>query len=135
MKTIDVRCDFSYFPGGRYRKGGENSGEEFRDDFLIPALREHDVVAVHLDGTNGYGSPFLEEAFGGAVRAGYRIDRKRLKVISEYPSRHYEIWEYIDREMERRGYPVERESLSEKDSKGWSFDHLLGWLRGRMEKT
>ena len=35
---------------------------------LIPALQESGSVKIVLDGTMGYGSSFLEEAFGGLVR-------------------------------------------------------------------
>lgn len=69
---INVAEDFSRYPGGRYRDDGEHSGEEFRDDFLVPALElaraNNGKVVVVLDGVTGYPSSFLEEAFGGLVR-------------------------------------------------------------------
>jgi hypothetical protein len=68
--TIVIAEDFSRFPGGRYRKDGDFSGEQFRDDFLIPALRRYPIVRVVLDGTAGYAASFLEEAFGGLIRSG-----------------------------------------------------------------
>jgi hypothetical protein len=68
--TISIAADFSRFPGGRYRRDGEASGEAFREDFLAPALRQYPVVTVELDGVAGYSASFLEEAFGGLVRAG-----------------------------------------------------------------
>ncbi|WP_337519562.1 STAS-like domain-containing protein, partial [Desulfovibrio sp.] len=64
MKTINIANDFSVFPGGRYRSDGEFSGEEFRDNILIPALQKYQQVIVELDGTRGYGSSFLLEVFG-----------------------------------------------------------------------
>jgi hypothetical protein len=68
MKTIYVK-DFTEFPGPRYIRLGPNSGEEYRTNYLIPALKESDEeICVNLDGTMGYGSSFLEEAFGGLVR-------------------------------------------------------------------
>lgn len=67
-KTIRVATDFSRFPGGRFRRDSEFSGEQFRDDVLKPALAHYDRVIVLLDGTSGYPSSFLEEAFGGLVR-------------------------------------------------------------------
>jgi hypothetical protein len=61
--------DFTKFPGPRFKKLGPGSGEEFRDDYLIPAIKEHGSnIDLNLDGAAGYGSSFLEEAFGGAVR-------------------------------------------------------------------
>ena len=97
MKTINIANDFSVFPGGRYRSDGEFSGEEFRDNILIPALQKYQQVIVELDGTRGYGSSFLEEVFGGLVREGY--DRKFIKahltLSSNREGLKKEIFSYI----------------------------------------
>jgi len=66
-KNIKISTDFSRFPGGRFLSDGKFSGERFRDDFLAPALKGGSVV-LDMDGPLGYGSSFLEEAFGGLVR-------------------------------------------------------------------
>jgi hypothetical protein len=72
MTTIEIAKDFSRTPGGRYFSDGPFSGQMFRDRYLVPALqaakRDGDRVVVVLDGTRGYLSSFLEEAFGGLVR-------------------------------------------------------------------
>ena len=68
MNKIDISKDFSDVPAGRYKKDGPNSGERFRDDILIPALLTGEKVEVVLDGSEGYGSSFLDEAFGGLAR-------------------------------------------------------------------
>jgi hypothetical protein len=69
---IDIGRDFSRFPGGRYARHGKYSGEEFRDGHLAPALRQAvelgRLLVVRIDGVRGYGSAFLEEAFGGLIR-------------------------------------------------------------------
>lgn len=70
MKEIDVGKMFSIYPAGRYETDGPFSGERFRKELLVPALRTKERVRILLDGTRGYGSSFLEEVFGGAVRAG-----------------------------------------------------------------
>ena len=70
MIKILIAKDFSDVPAGRYRSDGPFSGERFRDDVLIPALRRDQTVEVWLDGVEGFGSSFLEEAFGGLVRKG-----------------------------------------------------------------
>ncbi len=67
-KYISISKDFSETPAGRYESDGPFSGENFRDNILYPALKEFDLVEVDLDGTLGYGSSFLEEAFGGLIR-------------------------------------------------------------------
>lgn len=52
----------------RYRKNGKFSGEEFRDDVLVPAIKKSlynkDLVVIDLDGTYGYADSFLDEVFG-----------------------------------------------------------------------
>ena len=68
MKTITIADDFSKFPAGRFREDGEASGAAFRDDLLAAALQDAEKVEVVFDGVAGFGSSFLEEAFGGLVR-------------------------------------------------------------------
>ena len=63
---VSVARDFSPHPGPRLERQGEHSGEAFRK-VLVQMLREHDRIKVNLDGTSGYGSSFLDEAFGGLV--------------------------------------------------------------------
>lgn len=107
MVRIDISRDFSRFPGGRYRKHGKWSGEEFREEKLIPALHQgDDVVEVLMDETSGYPSSFLEEAFGGLVRKGFKVGdlRARLKLIAR--SKSHEIypelaWSYIEDQAKR----------------------------------
>lgn len=94
---ISVASDFSPFPAGRYRADGPFPGEVFRDEKLIPALQVNDEVIVDLDGANGYGSSFLEEAFGGLVRSGFSESdlRRRLKIESSRQSYTSRVWKYI----------------------------------------
>lgn len=68
MKIINIAREFSEFPVGRFYGDGPDSGERFRDEILEPALRDGEGVVVLLSGTEGYGSSFLDEAFGGVVR-------------------------------------------------------------------
>src|SRR5258707_481379 len=71
-RKISIANDFSPYPAGRKRRDGPNSAERFREDILIPALKEaqeHNArVVIILDGVLGYSSSFLEETFGGLVR-------------------------------------------------------------------
>ncbi len=64
--------DFTATPGPRHRSEGGFSGEEFRDNYLVPryeeARRKGRPLLVDLDGTAGYASSFLEESFGGLAR-------------------------------------------------------------------
>lgn len=93
---INVAKDFSRAPAGRFVSDGPNSGERFRNQLLIPALNKADSVVLELDGTRGYGSSFLEEAFGGLVRAGYAaVDLlRRIRFRTNDPSLVEEIKGY-----------------------------------------
>ena len=100
--TINIAKDFSRYPLGRDDNDGPYNGEKFRKSFLVPALQRHKKVAVYLDGPKGYGSSFLEEAFGGLVRKENftKADlQERLSIY--YDDKVYELykkeaWEYIN---------------------------------------
>lgn len=83
MAYVNIAKDFTRFPSGRYTKNGATSGEAFREKFLVPPLEKGEHVTVNFDGTVGYGSSFLEEAFGGVVR--------RLKLSSEFALGHLSL--------------------------------------------
>jgi len=85
---ISIAGDYSRYPGPRFKKLGADSGEDFRDGTLIPALKDGRRVAIQIDGTSGYPASFLEEAFGGLVRHGFSktyLD-SHLRIISEDPA-------------------------------------------------
>ena len=99
MRVINIARDFSVFPGGRSPKDGPHNGEEFRERLLIPALTSGESIQIELDGTRGYGSSFLEEAFGGLVRRGYgkKQLRQRLSFVSSRAGLVQEIDSYIEK--------------------------------------
>lgn len=68
---------FTRFPGGRLRKHGPFSGEAFRDDVLLPLLKENDVVTIDITGVRGFGSSFLDEAFAEAGKRLGRVEARR----------------------------------------------------------
>lgn len=99
ISHINIARDFSRFPGGRYRADGPFPGETCRKQLLVPALRSSEIVEVDLRGTLGYGSSFLEEAFGGLVREeGFQAKelRRRLRLQHDQSSVVGEIWSYIE---------------------------------------
>ena len=102
-KMISIVNDFSKFPAGRYKSDGPNSGERFREEILIPELKKNDKVTVQLDGALGFGSSFLEEAFGGLVRKGftYNILKDKLSIDSSVQTYTKRIWQYIKEQSER----------------------------------
>ncbi len=99
--TIKISEDFSKTPGGRYRKLGESSAEEFCEVMLFPAFEELDEkekLTIDLDGTYGYPASWLEETFGGLARKyGKKEVYEKLLLVSteEYPLID-EILAYID---------------------------------------
>jgi hypothetical protein len=93
VKVINIGKDFTRIPGGRYRKYGPYSGEEFREEVLVPALKGHDCVTVYLDDVETYMSSFLEEAFGGLIRKehfSYDDLKTRLTVAAQ--AKRYQIF-------------------------------------------
>lgn len=84
---IRIASDFSDTPFGRYRGEGPESGEVFREDLLIPALKKFDRVILDIDDVEGLPSSFLEEVMGGLIRAGYQLDnlRKRIEIVTSQP--------------------------------------------------
>ncbi len=75
MRTISIAKEFSIYPGGRVPSDGLFSGEDFRENFLLPIFQGTEKVIIDFDGTRGYGSSFLEEAFGGLVRRGIKKEQ------------------------------------------------------------
>ena len=104
---MDIKCiisvseAFSITPGSRYRSEGPFSGEEFRETILKTkfkeAIEENKKMIVNLDGTLGYGTSFLEEAFGGLARS-YDPQKvlEHVEIVStEEPYLKDDVIEYI----------------------------------------
>ncbi|HVI99424.1 MAG TPA: STAS-like domain-containing protein [Sphingomonas sp.] len=99
--TLDIANAFSETPYGRYRSDGDESGEVFREDVLIPALNKYNRITILLDGVEGLPSSFWEEVMGGLIRAGWALDtlKDRLEVYTN--ERELEIyvrlgWRYAE---------------------------------------
>jgi hypothetical protein len=64
---IKISEDFSTTPGARYYTDGKFSGEEFFNKILDikfkEALEAKAKLIIDLDGTEGYATSFLDEAF------------------------------------------------------------------------
>lgn len=100
MVTIKVAEQFSRFPAGRFVTDGPYSGESFRRKFLEPALKRSEDLIVEMDGARGYGSSFLEEAFGGLVRAGLPKEVvRKVQIKASSASLKAEIYDYIDKAL------------------------------------
>ncbi len=98
MTAINVSTDFTRFPSGRFKRNGNTSGEAFREQFLEGPVREGRPLEIVLDGTVGYGSSFLEEAFGGLIRklgVGADYVLGLIKFKSSDPTLIDEITQYV----------------------------------------
>ena len=98
IKFVDV---FTDTPGVRYRKDGKFSGEEFRDEILIPCLIRcislNEKLYLDLDGAYGYPPGFIDEVFGGLIRMNLfktRTIKEKLVIISDEA-------EYLKNEIKR----------------------------------
>jgi hypothetical protein len=106
MKTLNIGKDFSPDPAGRYRTDGSGSGEGFREDCLLPAIRSlspgEKLKIIIDDGVEGYGSSFLVEGFAGMVKAGHITKSELLnKIEITYTNEDFEFYknkiiEYIN---------------------------------------
>lgn len=92
MNTIEynIAQEYSETPGTRHIKDGEFSGEDFRTTVLKDLYDNYDKVIINLDGTYGYPSSFLEEAFGGLKRI-YK-DKDILDKFEFICNGYPEIW-------------------------------------------
>lgn len=85
---INVLSDFSPYPGARFESDGPFSGEEFYNKLLKPkmkeALEKKTKLIINLDGTNGYASSFIDQAFGVMLRG--EFNQKDIDETIEYIS-------------------------------------------------
>lgn len=66
-----VAFDFTDVPGPSQRRDGDWSAQAFREEVVLPALRQAiatgQVLTVNLDDTHGISASFLEHAFADLV--------------------------------------------------------------------
>lgn len=79
--------DFTEYPGPRYDEQGPESGEKFYVEMLNPlfakCVKEGSKLVVNLDGTAGFASSFLDEAFGQlAYDFGKDVLEDYLRIVS-----------------------------------------------------
>ncbi len=86
--TLSIADDFSDAPGARNYDDGPDSGEEFFDKCLQPKFveaREAGVsLIVDMDGTFGYATSFISEAFGRlSKKYGVHDVLEMLEIVSD----------------------------------------------------
>ena len=104
---INIAQDYTKTPGGRFISEGQYSGEDFRNRVLEPAFEKMldtgETLVVNLDGGYGYGSSFLEEAFGGLARKTKNRDLLRIVILSdEEPRLVDDVKEYMEAALNER---------------------------------
>lgn len=116
MKTIRVVRDFGARPFGRTQADGDLCGANFRERCLAPRLRAAQRVHVDLTGYNRYGRSFLDEAFGGLIRAeGFTAEELRGSLSYSHdllPSLEQVIGMLID-EAEQGCYGLQSQLIKE----------------------
>lgn len=98
MAIFNIGKEFSQDPSGRYYTDGPGSGEEFREDYLVPKinqLSENEILEIIIDDeVEAYGSSFISEGFAGAVKYGYfTADFLLNKIKIKYKNPDYSFFE------------------------------------------
>jgi len=96
MLIKDIASKYLY-QGPRYKELGPNSGEQFRDKILLPWLNDLGEAEgiIDFDDTKMFSPSFLEEAFGGAVRRGYKNQIASLAFTNMPGSWERDVKKYI----------------------------------------
>jgi hypothetical protein len=111
MIKLSILKEFSKTPGFRFKKQSPGtSGQEFRDNLLIhkyiEALSKKEKLSVDLDGTDGYLTSFLEEAFGGLQRLRKELGENvldHIEIISnDEPHWIEDIQRYVNDELAKK---------------------------------
>jgi hypothetical protein len=92
---ISIAKDFSDVPWGRYPSDGDVCGQIFREKFLVEPIKRGEKIMVSLDGVEGLGSSFLDEAFAGLVRTRAATE-DQLRAQMEIVTSQREFQMYID---------------------------------------
>lgn len=102
---IDIAEKFSDSPSGRYIDDGDFCGEIFLKTHLLPNIVKYKKLVLDFSNVLGYGSSFLEEAFGGLVReTGMSKEdfSKKVEIKSANdPFLLDEINDYVDEQLSR----------------------------------
>lgn len=104
----DVGNDFHHRPMGRKKTDGEFSGEVFREKVLYPFFyklstqQANKILVLDFNNVSMAGSSFLEEAFGGLVRAGIKKDLilSHIEILVDIELKELiedRIYQYIER--------------------------------------
>ena len=114
-----IIANYTEYPGPRYSVQGDSSGEEFYHNVLNTAFAKaytsKNKLEVVLDGTAGFASSFLDEAFGNLVfDFSISIVSQYIHIISKQePDWEKMIYEEVFTDWENR----RKESINPKKTK------------------
>lgn len=98
--NIHIASEWSKSPTGRYETDGKSNATSFKKKFIYEPLSRGKRFVIDLDGTHGYGSSFLDEAFAGLVRDKHVRKEEFFNIFAfkseEDPSFIDEIAMYVD---------------------------------------
>jgi hypothetical protein len=85
---IDIGRDFSKTPTARYRADGNDSGQKFLEDLLLPkfekAVKDNYILLIDLENIFGFPSSFVSGSFGKlSVMKGSNLVLKHIKFLSD----------------------------------------------------
>lgn len=82
---VSIRiADWTRFPGGRFKKHGDYSGEEFREEFLDKEAAHGSDFEIDFNGIFTVGWSFLDESLGFYVdKLGEDEFRRRFRIIAD----------------------------------------------------
>ena len=96
--VYDIAKEYTPYPAGRFKKHGPGSGEGFREKLVEMLNSGTQTIRLVMDHTYGYGSSFLEEAFGGLVRVEKITPEKiwqRIEIDTQDATLRQEIQDYV----------------------------------------
>ena len=84
MMFFKVSEQFTKSPGGRLRENGDHSGEELRDDYIIPLLdgNPDEKLVIDFNGIYGISSSTMDEIFYGLVMKKGKEINDRIEIVS-----------------------------------------------------
>ena len=128
-----IIAQYSEYPGPRYSNQGDCSGEDFYhkklNEAFADAFEEDNVLTVNLDGTAGYASSFLDEAFGNLIfDFTAAIVKPKIKIISnQEPDWEEMIINEVFADWEQRR--LDNESPKKTEMHGPWFRFIEGSLK------
>ena len=95
---IDIAKEFSPVLGGRYKRLGPYSGEEFYEKYLKPMYSEakdnNETLYIYLDGVKSFPSSFLDQSFGELWRDNQKSNDIKARIEFKHTTKQRTV-DYI----------------------------------------